>query len=209
MKFKSIILLAFLTATYFSAISQDAEEIFQKGNSLTWDGKYEEALDYVNRSLAIDSSLYQRFGFRAEIKENLGLYSEAIDDITKCINKCSCKTRKYHVASYYLERAELYIKKGDSTSALSDANNSIKTNPNDWKAYNYRSKLLIKNGQNQEALTDLNKSISIDNNQAESYQLRGELLVKLNRSKEACGDLTKIIGWGFDEYESWVKKNCN
>src|SRR5690606_8957760 len=90
-----------------SANSQSAEEIFQRGSSLGFDGKYKEALIYVDKSLNMDSSLYQRFGFRAELKTKLGMIDEAIDDVSRCIEKCKCPTRKYHVSDYYLERAQL------------------------------------------------------------------------------------------------------
>ncbi|MBX2841372.1 MAG: hypothetical protein KTR26_06345 [Flammeovirgaceae bacterium] len=205
---RNIVFITLFVLSGFLAVCQDAESIFQKGNSLSLKGKYKEALNYVNRSLELDSSLYQRYGFRAEIKTNLGMYESAIQDITKCINKCTCPTRKYHVASYYLERAELYIKKGDSQSALNDANSSIRTNPNEWKAYVYRSKLLLANSKNAKALSDLNKAITLDNNQAESFIMRGELLIKMGDKKAACQDFSKVLGWGFDEYELWIKKNC-
>jgi len=190
-------------------MAQDAEALFQKGNSLTWDGKYEEALDFVNKSLEIDSSLYQRYGFRAKIKANLGMYESAIEDITRCINKCNHKTRRYHVASRYLERAELHVLKNNNEAALEDTNKSISSNPNSWKAYNYRSSLLIKSGKSENALADLNKSIQINDNEASTYILRGKLRIDMGNIDGACSDFSKVSKWGFDEFDSWIRKNCN
>jgi tetratricopeptide (TPR) repeat protein len=201
----TIILSGLLT---FSANSQDAEELFQQGNSLSIDEKYKEALIYVDRSLKMDSSLYQRFGFRAELRTKLGMIEEAIDDISRCINKCKCPTRKYHVSDYYLERAELQLLIKDQPSAMVDINKSISTNPNNWKAYNFRSGLFIAKGQMTPALTDLNKSFAINDNESTTLIARGKLKIEIGDLDGACSDLSKVAEWGFDEFDIWITKNC-
>lgn len=191
-----------------SAEAQNAEDIFLKGNSLNWEGKYKEALVYVDSSLNIDSSLYQRYHFRADLKVKLGMVDSAIEDITKCIDKCNCTTRRYHVAMYYLNRAELQVLKNDDEAALEDANKSISTNPNSWKAYNYRSSLLIKSGKLENALADLNKSVQLNDNEATTYISRGKLRIEMGNIHGACIDFSKVSKWGFDEVDSWISKNC-
>ena len=106
-----------------SAYSQVSEEIFQRGNKLEREGRYKEALVFVDSSLSIDSSLYQRYGFRADIKVKLGMIESAIIDISRCIEKCNCPTRKFHVSNYYLERSELQFRINDESAALDDINN--------------------------------------------------------------------------------------
>jgi tetratricopeptide (TPR) repeat protein len=194
--------------SFFSANSQDAEEIFQQGNSLSMDGKYKEALAYVDRSLNMDSSLYQRFGFRAELKFKLGMIEEAIGDISRCIDKCKCPTRKYHVSDYYLERSELQLLLKNQQAAMEDVNKSISNNPNNWKAYNFRSGLFITNGQVPLALADLNKSFAINNNEATTLIVRGKLKIEIGDLEGACSDLSKVADWGFDEFDTWIEKNC-
>jgi tetratricopeptide (TPR) repeat protein len=201
----TIILMGSLT---FSANSQDAEEIFQQGNSLSADGKYKEALSYVERSLNMDSSLYQRFGFRAELKFKLGMIREAIDDISRCIDKCKCPTRKYHVSDYYLERSELQLVLKNKHAAMEDVNKSVSNNPNNWKAYNFRSGLFIANGQMSLALADLNKSFAINDNEATTLIARGKLKIEIGDLDGACSDFSKVADWGFDEFDSWIRKNC-
>jgi tetratricopeptide (TPR) repeat protein len=192
----------------FSVYSQDAEKIFQQGNSLSFEGKYKEALIYVDRSLNMDSSLYQRFGFRADLKVKLGMIEEAIGDISKCIDKCKCTTRKYHISSYYLKRAELQLRIENHSAAMDDVNKSITFNSTNWKAYNFRSELFIAKGQIPLALADLNKSFSINDNEATTLMTRGKLKIEMGDLDGACSDLTKVASWGIDDFDDWINQNC-
>jgi|SRR5688572_13145200 len=191
-----------------SAYSQSAEEIFQRGNSLGFDGKYKEALIYVDRSLNMDSSLYQRFGFRAELKTKLGMIDDAIDDVSRCIEKCKCPTRKYHVSDYYLERAELQFLNKNRPAAMQDVIKSISYNSNNWKAYNFRSELFVINGEIPLALADLDKSFYINDNEASTLIARGKLKIEIGDSKGACSDLAKVAAWGIDDFDAWIRQNC-
>jgi tetratricopeptide (TPR) repeat protein len=192
----------------FSASSQNAEEIFQQGNSLSLDGNYKEALAYVDRSLNMDSSLYQRFLFRADLKFKLGMIEEAIDDVSRCIDKCKCPTRKYHVSNYYLERSQLQLLLKNQQATMEDVNKSISNNPNNWKAYNFRSGLYSDKGQITLALADLNKSFAINDNEATTLIARGKLKIEIGDLDGACSDLSTVADWGFNEFELWIKNNC-
>jgi tetratricopeptide (TPR) repeat protein len=207
---KNITLLAVLLAGLLphSANSQSAEEIFQRGNSLSFDGKYKEALMYVERSLNMDSSLYQRFGFRAELKAKLGMIDEAIDDVSRCIEKCKCPTRKYHVSDYYLERAELQLLNKNHSAAMQDVSKSISYNTNNWKSYNFRSHLFVANGEITLALADLDKSAKINDNEASTLIARGKLKIKIGDLEGACSDLAKVAAWGIDDFDNWIGQNC-
>lgn len=187
---------------------QEIEEIFQKGNSLNSEGKYKEALDHVNRSMAMDSSMYQRYMFRARIKIKLGMFDSAISDVTKCIERCDCPTREFHVPSYYLERAEIHTLKGDNASALSDIEKSISLNPKAWKAYFSRAALLCQEKDFENALIDLNKAIELGANRIETYYLRGMVNIALGNDKAACSDLMVAINAGFEKPKNWVEENC-
>ena len=204
-----LLIIVFLATSIYNANSQNAEQIFQRGNALSENGKYEEALFYVDSSLNIDSSLYQRYGFRSELNFKLGRYEAAIVDITKCIERCKCTTRKYHVSYYLLERAQLQLLNGNREAAISDASKSITFNTNNWKSYNFRGIVRIKSGELNDALADLNRSIAIDDNQAESFITRGKLKIEMGDHVGACSDLSKVVSWGFDEFEPWIEENCN
>jgi tetratricopeptide (TPR) repeat protein len=187
---------------------QEIEDIFQMGNKLNRLGKYQEALEHVERSMAMDSSAYQRYMFKADIKVKLGMFDSAISDVTKCIERCDCPTRELHGPSYYLKRAEIHLLKGDNSSALEDTNQSILLNPNNYKAYVSRAKLSIRFQKFESALVDLNKAMEMKNNQAEIYLLRGTVNIALGNNKAACPDLEIAIGAGFEQHRIWVEENC-
>ena len=205
---RGIGIIPFIILNIISSYAQDAETLFQRGNSLSVDGKYKEALIYVDSSLNIDSSLYQRYFFRAELKCNLGMIEDAIRDVSRCIDKCNCSTRKLHVSSYYLKRAELQYSLNNQLSSMNDVNQSITYNPKNWEAYNFRSILFIDSGQIQFALADLNKSYLINDNEATTLIIRGKLKIATGDIEGACMDLSKVVDWGFSEIEPWISNNC-
>ena len=191
-----------------TALQQEIEDIFQEGNRLNRQGKFKEALDHVERSMAMDSSLYQRYMFKADIKVELGMYESAISDITKCIERCDCSTREFHVPSYYLKRSEIHRLNNNYDAALDDINMSISLNPNAWKAYLARATVLMKLDDFQSALTDLNKSMELDQDQVVIYYLRGLVNIALENNRAACSDLKTAIEGGFEQPKNWVKDNC-
>ncbi|MEL6560955.1 MAG: hypothetical protein AAFQ94_22360 [Bacteroidota bacterium] len=205
----SIVFLLVFLSINTSANSQDKEKIFRKGVNLYDDGMYKEALIYIDSSLNMDSSLYQRFHLRADIKSALKMYKAAIEDMTRCINKCKGPNRMSHVSDYYLRRSELHYFDKNQNQAFLDIHKSIEFNPKNWKAYNIRSFYYKKSGNTYDALDDLSTSISINDNEANTYVARGELRADVGDIAGACVDFKKLSGWGFDEYDLWIKDNCS
>lgn len=187
----------------------EIEEIFQKGNSMHRVGKYKEALEYVERSMAMDSSFYQRYFFRAEIKEKLGMYESAISDITICIERCDCSTRKSHIASYLMKRAMLREKNRQFDLAIADANESILSNPKSWEGYYYRGVLFANNEQFEKALADLNKSFRLNSKIPEILIARGHIKAALGNFKDACSDFKVLKERGVPDVEKWILKYCS
>jgi len=188
--------------------AKEIEEIFQKGNSLSREGKYKEALEHVERSMAMDSSLYQRYLFRADLKAKLGMYESAILDVSKCIERCNCTHRKSHVSTYLLRRASLHEQNNEFDLAMKDANESILSNPTSWQSYLYRGQFFAKVQQFDKALEDLNKSAQLNGNRPEIFISRGLIHAQLGNMEEACSDFRIVKSWGFEEAKEWLKANC-
>lgn len=187
---------------------KEIEAIFQKGNSLSNEGKYRDALEHVERSMAMDSSLYQRYMFRASLKAKLGMYESAISDVSKAIERCNCTNRKFHVSSYLLERARLHEQINNIDLAMADVNESILSNPQKWESYLYRGQLLAKSQKFDEALNDLNRAAKLNDNEAAIFVTRGLIHAKLGNMKEACLNFQIVSDWGFEDAKQWVKANC-
>lgn len=208
MPFRIVLTLWYVSAPIISVIGQNAEKIFQQGNEFNLQENYKDALVYVDSSLNIDSSLYQRYHFRADIKTKLGMIESAIADITECIKKCNCTTRKFHVADYYLDRAELQIMKKDTAESLADVTKSISINSASWRAYNFRSSVFAGFGKLNAALADLDKSIQINDNEASTFIQRGQLWIQMGNIPRACSDFSKVRDWGIDDFDTWLNANC-
>ncbi|MCE7995158.1 MAG: hypothetical protein HEP71_24475 [Roseivirga sp.] len=188
--------------------AKEIEEIFQKGNSLSREGKYKEALEHVERSMAMDSNLYQRYSFRADLKAKLGMYESAISDMSTCIERCNCTYRESHISSYLIKRASFHEQNEDFESALKDANESLLYNSKSWQSYLYRGQLLAKSQQFEEALDDLNKSAQLNDNRPEIFITRGLIHAKLGNMENACSDFKIVKDWGYEEAKQWMKENC-
>ena len=186
----------------------EIEELFQKGNALHQEGKNQEALEYVNKSMAMDSSLYQRYSFRAKIKVELGLFESAINDITKCIEKCDAEKKDLFRSVFYIDRAMVHLRNNDNESALKDFNQSIALNSENWKAYYARASFFISLAEYQKALDDLNKTIKINAKVPKAYHYRGIAYKMLGKKNAACADFEKAINMGFQESNSFLIENC-
>uniref|UniRef100_UPI00404B9BC6 tetratricopeptide repeat protein n=1 Tax=Flavobacterium sp. TaxID=239 RepID=UPI00404B9BC6 len=186
----------------------EIEELFQKGNTLHRQGKYQEALEYVEKSMAMDSSFYQRYSFRAKIKIKLGMYESAISDITKCIEKCDVEKKDRFVSSYYIDRANVHLLNNDNESALKDLNQSIVLDSENWKAYFSRASFFISLEEYQKALDDLNKMIRLNDKVPNAYHYRGLAYKKLGKKNAACADFEMAINMGFEESKSLFVENC-
>ena len=120
-----------------TAQAQDSETLFREAVRL-YDGEFKpnKALIYLDSSLSIDSSLYQRFHYRASMLMDIGRHDLAIVDITKCIERCACEPNvNHHVSDYYLDRAKLHRHLGHEDEELSDVNESIAHNVKNWQAF--------------------------------------------------------------------------
>ena len=182
---------------------KDVEEIFQKGNYHYGQGEYKTALFYVDSAISIDSKYIPRFAFRATIKESLGMYESAIEDLTICIKGAS-----QHWTHYYLSRGDVKMKMKKYDDALSDYNKSIELKKDNWHSYYARCKLKIKLNQIEEALLDINRTIEINDNLSEVFETRVSLRIKLGDKRGACSDLQQLKEWGGDEYDKLIKENC-
>ena len=203
-----ISLLLMLLWVSYTAKSQDYEKIFRKGVNLYKENKFKEALIYIDSSLNIDSSAYQRYSLRSDIKISLGMLKSAAEDMTRCIEKCDGPNRMSHVSDYYMKRAEILSLDKNQNQAFLDIHKSIEFNPKNWKAYTIRSSYYLNGGNLYNAMLDLDKSISINDNEANTYVIRGELRAETGDISGACKDFRKLAGWGFDEYNQWLSENC-
>lgn len=97
-----------------------------------------------------------------------------------------------NVAGAYMNRAQIYAKKGDPDAALADLNKSISVYPH-FAAFETRAEEWKKRGDLGAALTDLNKSIELQPGRAFAYLERGATLVLMGKDAEAEKDFSQCL----------------
>jgi len=187
----------------------EIEAIFQKGNSLHKQGKFKEALEYVEKSMRMDSSLYQRHLFLAEIKTELGMYESAIADVTKSIERCDHTPNNSHVSSYLQIRADIHLLNKDLDAAVKDLKSALELVPKDGQALKKLAKIYLEDQKFDQAVLYLDQLVALDNQDWESQYLRGLAYIKLNQPKKACTDLKLAKKEGYRVSKRWLSANCS
>jgi len=142
------------------------------------DGKYDEALDYFNKSLALvpDGIIY---GERATLKADQKDVKGALADYDKAL---ACKLRDADRATLHGNRGSLRQSNGDLDGALADYNQIIALKPNEAVVYNNRALIRKNKGDSAGALADYDKAIALEPD-------NGQFLSNRASAREAAGDL--------------------
>jgi tetratricopeptide (TPR) repeat protein len=97
-----------------------------------------------------------------------------------------------NVAGAYLNRASIYIKRGDSDAAIADLNKSITIHPFFGALYE-RGKEFRKRGDLTAAIADYNKTIEQQPRMAFFYVERGGTLLEIGKDDEAEKDFARAL----------------
>jgi clan AA aspartic protease (TIGR02281 family) len=117
-------------------------------------GDYQNALEYINRAVELDSTNYNYIYKKADIELESGLIDKSIASCTKFIQMLPGSY------SYYL-RGWAKERKGDIDGALEDYTTSVALAP---YAYSYfcRGRIMQKRGDSDAAMKDYNQVLLID-----------------------------------------------
>src|SRR6266478_6366392 len=91
-----------------------------------------------------------------------------------------------------------------SSSTIASLTETIKTNPNDPKAYNMRGSVLAQAGKTEEALADVNKAIGLDPNYAQAYANRGLIYRQTKRLDQAMADYERALALDANEAPAYL-----
>ena len=139
-------------------------------------GKYDEALDSFNRSIALkpDPVIYSQ---RGDLKAKLKDFAGAIADYDKAI-----ALKPNDLASYYGSRGGINSQSGNYDRAIADYDQVISLQPDQAVAYNNRGVARSSKGDYDGAIADYAKAIALEPanvgfyaNRAGSYLSKGNL----------------------------------
>ena len=171
---KAKVLFFILTLFSIQAFGQfTAREYFKFGKSKFDDGKYFEAIDFLDKAINLDPSYENAYYIRAESFLALKKYQLAINDYTRIIN--NRPSQDSYTAEYYLKRAVAKMESKDYRGAYDDFSTAFRLVPIYAEGhYEYaRFKYLTLKDKN-EAVKEINKAIDINPDDGRYYARRAE-----------------------------------
>lgn len=151
-------------------------------------GKYDEALQAINKSLLADPNYVKAFETRADIYQQLKNYNKAKADYTNAISLVSDDKS---ISDLYFDRSyKLEWKTLDYKSALDDLNKSIALDTKDGMKFWHRAITYDYKKDYPKAMADIGKAFQLYGDKATSglYTLRASLKEKTGDIKGAVSD---------------------
>jgi len=177
-----------------------SREYFKFGKNKFDEGKYFEAVDFLDKAVDEDPAYENAIFLRGQSFLALKRYKLAIDDFTKIINQRS--NYDLYSAEYFLKRAEARTEIQEFELAEKDFNMAIKLRPDYPEIYYKYSKYkFITYHDKNEAIREINRAIRLNPGVPEYYIRRAEYKIALAKFhprshdiyESALRDATKAI----------------
>ncbi len=153
---------------------------------LNEEGKYEEALNEIDKGINFDESCYNCYHIRGEIRRNLNDIKGSRKDATTAIEINKNKIEAY--ITRYNSNKDL----NNLNGAIIDLDNVIRIDAN-REYLSRRAWLKTALNDNNGALIDINDAIKMDNTDYYDYYLRGRIYKSLGKYKKAIDDFNTRI----------------
>ena len=149
------------------------------------EGKYEAALPYFDKVIAVDKKNDEAFRMKGQALMMLGRLNEATNSIIEALN-----LNPQNVWTLIL-MGNIFIKQDDIENAMRYYEEAIKYHPNDAIAINNVAAAYMQQGLLDKALETFNKAIAIDGSYLNSYYGKAVVLHKKGKEREAWDILVK------------------
>jgi len=183
-------------------------------------GKYEEAKEFIEKSLALKSKYLEALQLKVKILIELEDYLNALTMAKKALilkdnaynnyyhGLVSEKLKNYNQAEIdyqksiaknkgyvdpYIALANLRLKLNKLEQAIENCNKAIGLDPDNTDAYLVRSKVYIKMMQYSKAIDDISKNILINPESIDMYLVRGTYYQDYSQHQNAINDFNKVI----------------
>lgn len=217
--------------------SIEALNNFFKGCNANESGKYNEAINYLTKSLEVfqdEESVYYNRGNAytnvkkfsnaisdytkaieinpsyAEAYNNRGCTYSYLHDYTKAISDCSkaIEINSNYAEAFYNRGLNYCILKKYSEAIL-DFTKAVDINPNYVKAYFSRGNAYFEGFKEfQKAIFDYTNVIEISPNYLEAYYYRGYAYYMLGKINKSCEDWQKAYSLGLTEVKKLLNEYC-
>lgn len=149
------------------------------------EGKYEAALPYFNKVLAVDKKNDEAYRMKGQALMMLGRLQEATNLLIDALN-----INPQNVWTLIL-MGNIFIKQNDVQGAMRYYEEAIKFHPDDPIAINNVAGAYLQQGLYEKALETFDRALKIDNSYPNTHYGKAIVLRKLGRDKEAWDILLK------------------
>lgn len=180
-------LLPLICLLFFAACSPSEEELSQKSRSLMDEGKYAEAVGFLDRLLEKNPENASAYNMRGVAYLEQGNREDALSDFNQAI--------RYDSVSYkpLFNRANIYRLNRQFPEALQDYNQVVRKEPTLADVYINRSAVFYEMGSYSQALKDLEVALGLDQGNTQVHFNLAKLHLVMEKPAQAKISLAKVL----------------
>ena len=169
-----------------STSSQDGRKALNDGEQMLKAGRYAEAIQSLDRALAVDGKLANAYLFRARAHVALVQPEAAVKDFDKALQLDPSN------ADALVERAALHLRTNDYQGVIADCEQAIRLNPRLTYAYTLRGMAFRELGNLPKSLEDFNHAVELAPG-LDTYFQRATTYQAMGEHPKALSDLDQVV----------------
>jgi serine/threonine protein kinase len=177
-----------------------ATELNSKGFSLNNIGRYEEAIDCLDKAISMNPNIAEVWCNKGLALVNWGKYAEAINTLISALE------RQIESSGMWCNLGLAYDRIGNKEQAFKAYQRAIEFDPNNYMSFYNIGTCLSKGNQSEKALKYFDKAIDIFNKHAPAWSNKGRTLLNLNRFQDALDCFEIALDINPMSYYGWHNK---
>ncbi len=170
--------------------------VYQDGLDELRAGKFESAIEHLDRFIALNPRLAHAYEFRAEAHYKLGNRTKALSDFSSCIDLDCHNPIPYNGRAWTYDSLRLY------QEAIHDSNHSLWLDPKSGATYDTRGFAYARLRRQDEALKDFARAIKLDPKGGAPYYHRAQLYEQMGCLTQSRNDFRSAASLGYKP-EPW------
>ena len=175
----------------------EAYELSNKGESLRYLGKYEDAIESLNKALEIDPGLAEAFNNKAIVFSDLGKHKEAIDFYDSALKI------KPEYADAWFNKGSTLVEINLHEEGIECYNKALEIKSEFREALTNKGVALIKLKRFEEGVKCYDKALKMYPDYYIAWNNKGNILGQLGRNEEAIECFLKALNINQDYFEAW------
>jgi tetratricopeptide (TPR) repeat protein/tRNA A-37 threonylcarbamoyl transferase component Bud32 len=180
--------------------SNNATDLYNRGQTLLELKRYKDALDSYNRAVEIRPEYAEAWKGQGNTLLQLKRYEDALNAYDKAIQIQPDYREAWTGRGAALAQLEQY------EEAINSFDTALKIKPDDFETWNERGDLQIKLKQYSEAIASFDKAVKIKPDYSSAWYRRGLALHNLRRYEEAVQSYDKAVEYKPDSSPSWYSR---